>query len=63
MFCDPRMFVPGAEHRALDDAMVTAHVLRALLRRYERSRYPQSVGGLIGTIALPPRHTRWRRVA
>ena len=49
----------GPNHRALADAEVTAAVLAELLHRYAMGPFPQSIPGMIATIAKPARLGRF----
>jgi DNA polymerase III epsilon subunit-like protein len=50
---------PGPAHRAYADAAVTAAVLARLLEYYAEGPFPQTVDGLIATIAQPARLGRF----
>ena len=54
-----RMPAGHAAHRAAADAAVTAAVLAALLERYASGPFPQTIPGLIATIAKPARLGRF----
>ncbi len=49
----------GPSHRAATDAAVTAAILRELLKRYALGPFPQSIPGIIATIAKPARLGRF----
>jgi DNA polymerase III epsilon subunit-like protein len=49
----------GQAHRAFADAAVTAAILERLLERYAMGPFPQSVPGLIATVAKPARLGRF----